>query len=272
MAEANVEEIVEDPKPDDVIVEPVDDADDGTSEVIDDAVVIDEDAAPPDDADDKPPVKKGGVQKRIDTLTKAKNKAKEDAAYWRGMAEGKATSVVSDPKPEVVADKLLRDDFDTEEDYIEALVDKKVKAKVDTTTAADGVTKVQEQYSKGKEKYEDFEEIALSPTLPVSEAMFRASEGDNLSEILYHLGKDPDLALRISRMTPLQAAKEIGKIELGLANPNPNPKPKLKPSGAPDPIPKVKPGGPTPVTTDKDSQKERMTKWEKKRRENLGVK
>ncbi len=236
-------------------------------------VVSDDDSAPPDDVTDPPAQKKGGVQKRIDSLTAARNKAKEDAAYWRGIAEGKASN--SEPATPPKEEKgLSRDDFDTEEEYLDARVDQRIDAKAKTSTgtsARDKMAGIQAQYDGGREKHEDFDEVALDPTLTVNAYMLEAAQGESLPDILYHLGKDRDLAKRISLMPPMQAAKEIGKIETKITG-GKSPPTKPKPSKAPAPVPKVKPGGPTPVKTAKGTQKANFDVWEKKRREDLGVK
>lgn len=71
-------------------------------------------------------------------------------------------------------------------------------------------TKVQ----KGIEKYPDFETVALSDEVPVTDAMAQAMfDSDHFTEIAYHLGKNPKEAARIAALSPWAAAREIGKIE-----------------------------------------------------------
>ena len=267
-----VVEVVDDVVVDDVTDVKDEDVIDVPDDDISDDVVKGEDPAP-SDTDPDPVKKKGGVQKRIDKLTKRAAKAELDAAYYRGLAEGKADAnkdITSelDPKP---TPKLSRDDFDTEEDYLDAAVDLRLKKKETATTAKGRIDTVNAQYVDAREKYDDFDEVALADHLPITEPMFEASMGENLTEILYHLGKNPELASRIARMAPMQAAKEISKVEIAIVNAEPKPKIKKepKPSKAPDPVPKIKPTGTPATDEDKDSQKTRMAKWDKEREDRI---
>jgi hypothetical protein len=61
------------------------------------------------------------------------------------------------------------------------------------------------------------------------------TEMDNGPEVLYYLGKNPDIASQLSQLPPLSAARELGRIEAKILN---------KPSGekvskAPSPAPKI---------------------------------
>jgi hypothetical protein len=81
---------------------------------------------------------------------------------------------------------------------------------------------------------------------------------DNGPEVAYHLGANPREAERISRLSPIMQAKEIGKIEAQLAA---NP-PIKKTSNAPSPISPVTArttGSPSYDTTDPRSIKTMST-------------
>ena len=80
---------------------------------------------------------------------------------------------------------------------------------------------------------------------------------------------NPKLAAKISKMTPLQAAREIAKVEMKVTKPKQKPKPKE--SSAPPPPPNVPPGGPIPKKSPTGDRKALHNKWEKKRKERLGV-
>jgi hypothetical protein len=58
------------------------------------------------------------------------------------------------------------------------------------------------------------------------------------ADLAYYLGKNPEVAQKLSRMPPLDAARELGRIEAGLTLPQP----KIA-SNAPPPINPVKPSG-----------------------------
>lgn len=99
------------------------------------------------------------------------------------------------------------------------------------------VSKVVEAYQEREElardKYDDFEDVAYNPRLPVTEAMaVTIRESEVGPEILYYLGNNPAEAKRIAQLSPLSQAKEIGKIETKLASDPPA----KKTSSAPAPI------------------------------------
>ncbi len=282
MVEPKVDDIVDDDGiiDDDTIDDNLDDVTDddisASPEGEDDPPVdtVDDEGAEPSGDDppaDPPPKKKGGVQRKIDKLTKRASKAELDAQYWKGVAEGQsmaAPGTTDDSVPE-----LNRDDFDTEEEYIDARVDQRMKVhekKTVDTTAQDRFNTVQKQYADAREKYDDFDEIALSHDHPVNAPMIEAAMGDNLTEILYYLGKNHDISIKISQMTPTQAIKEIGKIEDKIMNPKPKSKLKPKPSKAPEPVPTLKSGSEDPgAGGGEETQAQRMAKWDKERKERI---
>lgn len=94
-----------------------------------------------------------------------------------------------------------------------------------------------EQYDEREEaaleKYDDFDQVAKNPALPVTQAMALAIKASDIGpDILYRLGTEPKEAARIARLPELLQTKEIGKIEATLAA---NP-PTRKTSTAPPPI------------------------------------
>ena len=110
-----------------------------------------------------------------------------------------------------------------------------------------------------RDKYDDFEQVAYNPNLPVTEAMARAIQASEIGpDVLYHLGNSPNEAARISRLDPILQAREIGKIEARLgAEP-----PVKRTSNAPAPIAPVtarSQGTPRYDTTDPRSTKSMST-------------
>lgn len=90
----------------------------------------------------------------------------------------------------------------------------------------------EESCVEAREKYADFDQVARRPDLPVTPAMADMIVGmDGGTDVLYHLGKNPEMAARIAQLPPVQAALEIGRIEAGLATPRP-----IAQSKAPPPI------------------------------------
>ena len=108
-------------------------------------------------------------------------------------------------------------------------------------------------------KYDDFEQVAYNPNLPITTVMAQTIQASDIGpEVAYHLGANPKEAERISRLSPILQAKEIGKIEAQLAA---NP-PVKKTSNAPAPISPVSArssGTPSYDTTDPRSIKSMST-------------
>ncbi len=98
--------------------------------------------------------------------------------------------------------------------------------------AADAKKEIwQEQVTEARAVYSDFDAVALNPNLPISQTMGDViADSQRGADIAYFLGKNPDEAKRIAGMPPIQAARELGRIEAELT-----PKPR-KISNAPPPV------------------------------------
>ncbi|OGA94975.1 MAG: hypothetical protein A3E79_06300 [Burkholderiales bacterium RIFCSPHIGHO2_12_FULL_61_11] len=136
---------------------------------------------------------------------------------------------------------LTPDQFDTWEDYAEALSDQKAEAKDRARENQRQQSAIDSGYAdrveKALDKYDDFEQVAYNPNLKITAAMAETIKAsDTGPDIAYYLGSNPKEAARIAELPPLQQAREIGKIEAKvIANP-----PVKKTSSAPDPITPVK--------------------------------
>ena len=108
-------------------------------------------------------------------------------------------------------------------------------------------------------KYDDFDQVAYNPNLPVTEYMAQSIQASDIGpEVIYWLGSNPKEAGRIAQLPPILQAKEIGKIEASLSS---NP-PVKKTSTAPAPIAPVTArttGAPAYDTTDPRSVKNMST-------------
>ena len=101
---------------------------------------------------------------------------------------------------------------------------------------AEQVKQIQDKWGKAREsaltRYPDYATVAESEALSVSPAMAIACvQADNGTDVLYHLGKNPAEATRISALEPIQQAVEIGRLSATLAN-----RPRNEVSSAPAPI------------------------------------
>lgn len=166
-----------------------------------------------------------------------------------------------DPKvPEKIDDANAPkiEDFDTIEDYEKASAAFSIDQRVN-----DGIRKALERkpgedieqarevfktqiQEDGPKAYNDFEQVVGDPKLPITHEIIdavRETDNENVSpaDLLYYLGKNPDETARLSRMSTIQVAKAIAKIEINLEavkqkNPKEQKRPKKTVSTAPEPI------------------------------------
>ncbi|MES2355604.1 MAG: hypothetical protein V4568_14640 [Pseudomonadota bacterium] len=203
--------------------------------------------------------KKGGFQKKIDKLTaKAADKDRE-IEYWRAEALKNASKPNTDttPKPQSKesADKPKADNFETHADFVEALTDwktdqklKERDSKLEQSRAETESQKVGREYAERAKSFSaktpDFmdvlEEVDDVPLSPAVRDLFLTSE--NGPELAYELAKSRDEFTRVNKLSPLAAAREIGKLEARLAKPSSETK-ESKTTKAPTPINPVRATG-----------------------------
>jgi hypothetical protein len=129
------------------------------------------------------------------------------------------------------------DQFESPEAYAEALAYQKAEELIAKREAAKQQSQVLESYhdleEEARTKYDDFEQVAYNPKLPITNVMAETIQSSDVGpELAYYLGSNPKEADRISRMSPLSQAKEIGKIEAKLVSAPPV----RKTTSAPAPI------------------------------------
>ena len=74
------------------------------------------------------------------------------------------------------------------------------------------------------QKHPDAEAVILNPALPLTADMFEVAQASEMGpDIVYHLGKNPDKAARIARLSPQQQMVAIGRLEAELSQPAPKP-------------------------------------------------
>ena len=158
---------------------------------------------------------------------------------------------------------ITPDQFDTYDAYAEALAERKAEELLAQREAARQQAEMLEAYhdreETARDKYDDFDQVAYNPNLPVTEHMALSIQASDVGpDVLYWLGSNPKEAGRIARLNPILQAKEIGKIEASLSS---NP-PVRKTSTAPAPIAPVTArsnGAPRYDTTDPRSTKSMST-------------
>ena len=161
-----------------------------------------------------------------------KRLAREQRKWEREQAQRSAETQIVRAAPAASVDQ-----FEIPEAYAEALAYSKAEELIAKRDAAKQQSAVLESYHDLEEeariKYDDFEQVAYNPKLPVTNVMAETIQSSEIgAEVAYYLGSNPKEAERISRMTPLSQAKEIGKIEAKLVSAPPV----KKTTSAPAPI------------------------------------
>lgn len=213
--------------------------------------------AKPEEATEQPRDEKGKfkspVQDRIDELTRARREAEREAAYWRQRA-----TPVQEPTPQA---KPTADQFKDYGEFVEALADWKADQKVtealkardaDTAKSAEQrahETKAQtfvERQTAAKTSIPDYDAVVSAADVPISRHVEEVIlDSDKGPELVYHLAKNPAEAARISALSPLAAARELGRIEATLGQAAPATKPVTK---APAPMKPTSGNGSSPTT------------------------
>jgi len=183
-------------------------------------------------------------QEEVDALI-AKRLAKEQRK-WERKIQQPAT-----PPAPAVREVPPADQFESVEAYAEALAVKKAEELIAQRELQRQRAQVEDAYAEREEearvKYDDFDQVAYNPNLRITDVMaetIKASEAG--TDLAYWLGSNPKEADRISRLSPLLQAREIGKIEAKLsAEP-----PQKKTTSAPEPIRPVSARAVNPGVTD----------------------
>ena len=198
------------------------------------------------------------TQEELDAAI-GKRLAREQRKWEREQA---AKQAEMQAKQAVSAELPPADSMDPEQ-YAELLAERKAQELIarreEARQQAELLEAFHEREEEARVKYDDFEQVAYNPKLPITDAMAQTIQASDVGpDIAYYLGSNPKEAERISRLSALMQAKEIGKIESKLADSPPV----KKSSNAPAPIAPVTArtsGSPAFDTTDPRSVKTMST-------------
>jgi len=213
-----------------------------------------DESAAPDTADDttehdeekseetKSKPKKGGFQRKIE------QKDREIADLRKQLAERSAapasetkTEAAPAPAPAYDKPKPKMDDFDSIEEFTEALTDWKADEREWKGKLAAQQQAVLRDWTARKEAaqqahadYDDVLEAAANVMLPPAhQRLFLESEQG--AELAYQLARDPKELQKFAAMDPLQAARYFGKLEAQYSSSD-TPEAETRTSKAPKPI------------------------------------
>ena len=199
--------------------------------------------------------------------TKTFTQEELDAAIGKRLAreqrKWERERAVKETTPVVPRDLPAPDQFESVEAYAEALAVQKAEQLLQQREQQRQQHDILEQYHDREEearaKYDDFEQVAYNPSVPITEVMAQSIQASDVGpDLAYFLGSNIKEAERIARLSPILQAKEIGKLEVKLTN---EPVTK-KTTSAPAPIsPVTAKGGNSPAydTTDPRSVKTMST-------------
>lgn len=218
----------------------------------------DEQAAPDSDAEGNADEAESRSQKRRrerrEALEAIRKEAEERAAEARRATETlerirKAGEAKKPPQP---------GDFENYDDYIAARAVHAARAASDEDrtesisaekAAAERAAKAAQQRAaaeaqaifveaaqEARQKYADFDAVVSNPAVPISDSLAQMIVfSDAPAELAYAVAKDRALAGKLSAMNPIEAARELGRLEARLTAP----KPRIE-TKAPEPITPVK--------------------------------
>ena len=195
---------------------------------------------------------KRSARERINELTKRAHEAEREVQRLREASER---------KPAESTEKPIPDRFGSYDEYVEALADWKADQRVaesfkrrdaERSQAAEAraaEAKAQawaERQSEFREATPDYDAVVGKSSVQVAPHVVDALlDSDSGPELAYHLAKRPETVKRINALSPLSAARELGRIEATLSSPA---APQIKPaSKAPAPITPVRSSAPAAV-------------------------
>ena len=197
------------------------------------------------------------LQQSDDAPAKVFTQEELDAIVSKRLAkaERKWAKMQAPSAPVVPVTPPSLDQYGTVDEYAEARAEQIIQTRQQQARHSEIVSAYQDREEDARDKYEDFEQVAYNPNLPITTVMAQTIQASEIGpEVAYYLGANPKEADRISRLEPMIQAKEIGRIEAKLVTDPPV----KKSTSAPSPISPVtarNSGNPAFDTTDPRSVK-----------------
>ena len=197
------------------------------------------------------------LQQSDDAPAKVFTQEELDAIVSKRLAkaERKWAKMQTPSAPVIPVTPPSLDQFGTVDEYAEARAEQIIQTRQQQARHSEIVSAYQDREEDARDKYEDFEQVAYNPNLPITTVMAQTIQASEIGpEVAYYLGANPKEADRISRLEPMIQAKEIGRIEAKLVTDPPV----KKSTSAPSPISPVtarNSGNPAFDTTDPRSVK-----------------
>lgn len=185
------------------------------------------------ESEDKPK-RKSGYQRRVDKLnariSAERQRAEDLERRLAQLEQGSQSKAKADSTPAAADDKPNPENFDTHAEYVEALTDWKItqKEKIQAQKAREESLKSEQEKAlkahvsrveSFKKTMSDFEEVLEAvDDVRVSQAVQQAIiESENGPALMYELAKNRAEYERINSLSPLAAAREMGRLEAKVA-------------------------------------------------------
>lgn len=189
------------------------------------APAVEGEASPTPDAEDKPDPRRERSRQRWQDMKAKVKEAQSQAAHWKAVAEKRWAEANSPVDPNA---------YQTDAEY-QAALSAQAMRKVTAQDHYEQAQTMAHQAEYAARQAVAVQAEALKDSIPdirvifsqpeqggpmMTPEMFQViQESDNAALIAYHLAKNPDQAYSICRMSPLAAARELGKLESKLKPP-----------------------------------------------------
>jgi len=229
-----------------------------------------------DESDSKKRKAKTGYQRKIDKFRRELSEKEQRIAYLEGLSKrgSDEPAAKTESTIEKSADgKPNPDKFDTNAEYIDALTDwkieqREIKAKTEAEKAKVLTEKqkvaetFQSRVSEFQKDHADFDEVIEACEVDLSKDLQGLIvESEIAPQLMYELAAKPEEIERLNKLSGLQLAKELGKLEFQLSKDSESKPKEKKHSKAPQPIKPVTRSGSTASTTPEDMSYEDYKKW-----------
>ena len=201
---------------------------------------------PEEKKEEVPPRKKNHDERRWERTLKERAEFKAKAEYLELLMQKQQQQPKAEGRPS-------RDKYSNDEDYVDALTDWKVNQKMEGVkqelqqhqTQSQSQAEWGSKINQARKEYADYDAVMEdAQDIPINKPVADAIQSSDLgADVAYYLAKNPDEAERINSLSPIAAAREIGRIESYVEYEKTQAKAKTPVSRAPTPIKPVRTSG-----------------------------
>src|SRR5690242_13163389 len=221
-----------------------------------------------------------GFQKRIDKLTREKYQLEARLAEYERQRHEQGAKVQATQRDSgaSTSGKPRLDQFQSYDDYVEALTDWKFQQRQEQAQAEaiqrqqqEAAQRQQEEFKsrfdsyrerveQAADRYEDWDEVTNKNVVVPESASIAIIESENGPDITYYLGKHPEVVDELHELSPAQQIARVAVIGYEIAHPNGSASKRVQ-TKAPAPVQPV--GGSAKGTTmpPEPSYKDYRRKW-----------